>query len=213
MLHIHVYHNINCYDNYVKLKTTSFIISAGIDYTPEKIFLQFFPSSTGDTQWKCGEFSIVQDGLDEPEENFTLHLKQDNGNQILDSKTISINACKNNSKLSLNMVICMLLFLLLKSPITQILAILLRPLKEEHSIVEVCTNEEVWSTLCDHHWTELDARVACRQAGYNDTEKGEAIYNFVRPSLPPSFSPWFLTWLMQKPNIVKLTFNTYKPHL
>lgn len=32
--------------------------------------------------------------------------------------------------------------------------------------VEVCINEK-WGTVCDRGWRNNDARVACRQLGYN----------------------------------------------
>ena len=36
--------------------------------------------------------------------------------------------------------------------------------------VEVC-KDEAWGTVCDDFWTEEDARVACRWAGYSSISK------------------------------------------
>ena len=41
--------------------------------------------------------------------------------------------------------------------------------------VEVC-NEDGWGTVCDNLWTQEDANVACRQAGFS--RFGEWIQNY-----------------------------------
>ena len=33
-------------------------------------------------------------------------------------------------------------------------------------LVEMCSNEGVWSPACDHNWTLEDATVVCRELGY-----------------------------------------------
>ena len=33
-------------------------------------------------------------------------------------------------------------------------------------LVEMCSNEGVWSPVCDYNWTLQDATVICRELGY-----------------------------------------------
>ena len=35
-------------------------------------------------------------------------------------------------------------------------------------LVEMCSNEGVWSPVCDHDWTLEDATVICRELGYRE---------------------------------------------
>ena len=35
-------------------------------------------------------------------------------------------------------------------------------------LVEMCSNEGVWSPVCDHNWTLEDATVVCRELGYRE---------------------------------------------
>ena len=36
-------------------------------------------------------------------------------------------------------------------------------------LVEMCSNEGVWSPVCDHDWTLEDATVICTELGYNNS--------------------------------------------
>ena len=68
----------------------------GIDYLPAEISLIFERSL--ENQTKCGEFSIIQDGLDEGQETFFLSLSQDNEVKIPGNITVNIDACKQGGK-------------------------------------------------------------------------------------------------------------------
>jgi hypothetical protein len=68
----------------------------GIDYSPTEISLVFEKSL--ENQTKCGEFSIVQDGLNEVQETFILTLSQDNEVHYQNNITVDIVACQQGGK-------------------------------------------------------------------------------------------------------------------
>ena len=67
----------------------------GVDYSQTEVSLVFERST--ENQTKCGEFSIIQDGL-EGQETFILSLSQDNDIYIQASITVNINTCKQGGK-------------------------------------------------------------------------------------------------------------------
>ena len=67
----------------------------GIDYSPTEISLVFEKSYN---QTKCGEFSIIQDGLNEVQETFILTLSQDNEVDYSNNITVDIVACQQGGK-------------------------------------------------------------------------------------------------------------------
>ena len=70
---------------------------SGIDYSPTEISLVFEKSL--ENQTKCGEFSIIQDGLNEEQETLILTLSQDNGVQYPNNNiTVDIFACQQGGK-------------------------------------------------------------------------------------------------------------------
>jgi hypothetical protein len=44
--------------------------------------------------------------------------------------------------------------------------------------VELCNDNGEWGTVCDDQWSENDASVACKQAGFQ--LNGESIANYVK---------------------------------
>ena len=69
----------------------------GIDYSPTEISLVFEKSL--ENQTKCGEFSIIQDGLNEVQETFILSLSQDNGvDYPKNIISVDIVACQRGGK-------------------------------------------------------------------------------------------------------------------
>jgi hypothetical protein len=113
----------------------------GIDYSPTEISLVFEKSL--ENQTKCGEFSIIQDGLNEEQETFNLTLSQDNAVNIPNRISVDIVACKQGD------------------------IILTESTRESFSIVQYCKDFKQWVILCDegNDWTLEDATVVCRQAG------------------------------------------------
>ncbi|CAI8016595.1 hypothetical protein GBAR_LOCUS10167, partial [Geodia barretti] len=113
----------------------------GIDYSPTEISLVFEKSL--ENQTKCGEFSIIQDGLNEVQETFILSLSQDNGVNYSNNISVDIVACQRGD------------------------IILSESTRESFSIVEYCKDFMGWVILCDegNEWTLEDATVVCRQAG------------------------------------------------
>ena len=76
--------------------TTTFPLLGEIDYTPTEISLVFERSSGNQTV--CGEFSIIQDGLNEAQETFILTLSQDNGAKVQTNIRVDIDACGQGGK-------------------------------------------------------------------------------------------------------------------
>ena len=68
----------------------------GIDYSPTEISLVFEKSS--ENQTKCGEFSIIQDSLNEVQETFILTLSQDNAVDYSNNISVDIVACQRGGK-------------------------------------------------------------------------------------------------------------------
>ena len=73
-----------------------YLYIGGIDYSPTEISLVFEKSL--ENQTKCGEFSIIQDGLNEEQETFILTLSQDNEVDYPNNITVDIVACKQGGK-------------------------------------------------------------------------------------------------------------------
>ena len=57
--------------------------------------------------------------------------------------------------------------------------------------LEICINSN-WSTVCDDMWGNADARVVCRQLGYN--ENGKSALNSSETSLAIYYSPVLFTF-------------------
>ena len=68
--------------------------TGGVDYTPKVLSLVFAESS--EDQVQCKQFSIIQDGLEELQEDFRLELTH--GEVILAYVQVSIVACKSGGK-------------------------------------------------------------------------------------------------------------------
>ncbi|CAI8016596.1 hypothetical protein GBAR_LOCUS10167 [Geodia barretti] len=123
----------------------------GIDHSPTEISLVFEKSL--ENQTKCGEFSIVQDGLNEVQETFNLTLSQDNEVDYSNNDGVNIP----NNIITVDIVACQ------RGDI-----ILSESTRKSFSIVEYCKDFEQWVILCDegnNKWTLEDAIVVCRQAG------------------------------------------------
>ena len=68
-----------------------------LDYTPSEVSLSFSPSSNNQT--KCEEFSITQDGLDEPAELFQFTFALDTKLQQNIIINVIIFACEKGGKI------------------------------------------------------------------------------------------------------------------
>ena len=60
--------------------------------------LSFIFAKSLDDQVQCEPISIVQDGLDEPQEDFTLTLTPNSGTELLHYVRVSIMACNAGGK-------------------------------------------------------------------------------------------------------------------
>ena len=68
------------------------LLPGGIDYTPSEVSLRFSPSTKNQT--KCAEFAIIQDGLDEGRENFTIKFSKDDQPPGSTEANVTIVACR-----------------------------------------------------------------------------------------------------------------------
>ena len=71
-------------------------ITAGSDFSPKQLNLQFSHSST--PQIKCGNFSIIRDRLDEDVEYFILTLEPNHGQFTGNPILVRVNSCRENGK-------------------------------------------------------------------------------------------------------------------